>query len=122
MAEKKLASSNNSINECFLEERCVLNKVMQLLGKRWSTEALLLIEKDVKRFSSLKRELGDISDNVLFRTLQQLSKSGLVQKEVYAEVPPRKEYHLSPAGLHLAEVLHELCRWSKLHLEDGEEV
>ncbi|ULQ56009.1 helix-turn-helix transcriptional regulator [Flavihumibacter rivuli] len=116
MAERKINSSN-SLNESWLEERCVLNKVLKLTGKRWVPEILLLVENGQNRFSSLKDNLPGISDNVLSTSLTELTSQGLIHKEIFAEVPLRVEYELTDSGKELARHLHALCQWGKLHIE-----
>jgi DNA-binding HxlR family transcriptional regulator len=110
-------SSTNFANETFLDDRCVLNKVTKIIGKRWVPEILLLIEKDVHRFSALKEQLEGISDNVLGQSLNGLVKMNLLQKKIYNEVPLKVEYNLLPAGQSLMMQLHKLCSWARLHVE-----
>jgi DNA-binding HxlR family transcriptional regulator len=116
MAVKKINSSNHA-NELLLEERCVLNKVLKLTGKRWLAEILLLVEIDVNRFSQLKSSLKGISDHVLSRNLNALCDSGLLTKKIYGQVPLKVEYHLSPGGKSLLVQLHGLCAWGKKNVE-----
>ncbi len=116
MGNRKISSSN-FVNEAFLEERCVLNKVIAIIGKRWVPEILLLIEKDVNRFSGLKETLEGISDNVLSNSLTELVKSGFLEKRIYEQVPLKVEYSLSESGLSLVNQLHELCSWGKENIE-----
>lgn len=116
MAVRK-TNSTNFANEAFLEDRCVLNKVIKIMGKRWVPEILLLIEKDVRRFSALKEQLEGISDNVLGQSLNQLVKMDLLQKKIYNEVPLKVEYNLSAAGQSLMMQLHQLCSWGRMHME-----
>jgi len=111
--EKRKISSTNFVNETFLEERCVLNKVIKIIGKRWVSEILLLIEKDVCRFSALKEKLDGISDNVLSKSLNELVRWKLLQKRIYQQVPLKVEYSLSENGQSLVHQLHELCYWGK---------
>lgn len=116
MAIKKVNSSNRA-NELLLEERCVLNKVLRLTGKRWLAEILLLVENDVNRFSQLKANLKGISDHILSKNLNSLCTSGLLTKKIYQQVPLKVEYHLSPEGRTLLVQLHGLCAWGKKNIE-----
>ena len=116
MGERKF-SSTNFLNETFLEEKCVLNKVIKIIGKRWVPEILLLIEEDINRFSTLKECLEGISDNVLSTSLNELVRLDIIKKRMYQEVPIRVEYYLSESGLGLVEHLHAICQWGKAHVE-----
>jgi DNA-binding HxlR family transcriptional regulator len=60
----------------------------------------------------MQREIGNISQRMLTRTLRDLERNGLVHRQVYAVVPLRVEYSLTPLGKTLNEVLKALCDWS----------
>jgi DNA-binding HxlR family transcriptional regulator len=113
----KKSNSSNQVNELLLEERCVLNKVLKLTGKRWLAEILLLMEADVNRFSQLKINLKGISDNVLSNNLNALIAQGLLTKTIYRQVPLKVEYRLSNSGKKLLILLHGLCTWGKENVE-----
>ena len=66
-----------------------------------------------KRFSELRRSIGNISQKVLTSNLRQLEADGLVHREVYAEVPPRVEYSLTSAGRSLSAVIDALREWGE---------
>ena len=113
----KKSNSSNQINQLLLEERCVLNKVLKLIGKRWLAEILLLLEADVNRFSQLKTNLEGISDNVLSINLNELRKAKLLSKTIYQQVPLKVEYHLTGSGKELLVLLHGLCSWGNENVE-----
>lgn len=115
MSTKKL-NSTNTLNEYYLDERCTLNKVLRIVGKRWVSEILLLVKQDVSRFSNLKECLNGISDNVLSNVLNELVAAKLIDKEIFKEVPLRVEYRITDSGLELVKVLHDLCDWGKQNI------
>lgn len=115
MAEK--LNTSNRIHGALLEERCVLNKVLTLTGRRWLAEILLLIENDINRFSQLKTNLTGISDNILSRNLNSLLSAGAITKTIYQQVPLKVEYRLSGSGKKLVALLHGLCDWGKVYVE-----
>ncbi|MCO5936284.1 helix-turn-helix transcriptional regulator [Mucilaginibacter sp. RB4R14] len=115
MSQKKI-NSTNTLNEFYLEERCTLNKVLKIVGKRWVSEILLLIKQDVSRFSNLKECLNGISDNVLSSVLNELVNSKLIEKEILKQIPLRVEYRITESGLELTDIMHQLCAWGKVHI------
>jgi DNA-binding HxlR family transcriptional regulator len=115
MSIKKI-SSTNTLNELYLDERCTLNKVLRIIGKRWVSEILVLIKQDVSRFSYLKECLNGISDNVLSNVLNELVKADLIEKNIFNEVPLKVEYNITASGLELVNVMHELCNWGKKNI------
>lgn len=115
MSIKKF-NSTNTLNEFYLDERCTLNKVLRIIGKRWVSEIIVLIKQDVSRFSDLKECLNGISDNVLANVLNELVKAELIEKEIVKDIPIKVEYHITKSGLELVNVMRDLCTWGKKHI------
>lgn len=113
-------SSTNLANERYLNDRCILNKLLGLIGSRWSSEILLLIQHKTNRFSEMKDALEGISDNVLSDRLNMLVEAGILQKEIFKEVPLRVEYGLTQTGEELMIHLHSLCDWAKLRFNSNQ--
>lgn len=111
MTGRKKSSSNYS-NQVFLEERCSLNELINLLSKRWITEVLLSIEEGNNRFTTLKTDLRFISDNILADRLKLLEECQFISKESFTEIPPRVEYTLTTTGEELTQLLETLCTFS----------
>ena len=64
-----------------------------------------------KRFGELKQSIGGISQKVLTSKLREMEADGLVERHVFAEVPPRVEYSLTPLGRTLKPVLDAMEQW-----------
>ncbi|MEN3350095.1 MAG: hypothetical protein V7632_3730, partial [Bradyrhizobium sp.] len=47
----------------------------------------------------------------------ELEAAGLIHREIYAEVPPRVEYSLTPLGRSLEPVIRSLWSWGNSYLE-----
>lgn len=112
MADRKISSSNYS-NQVFLEEKCSLTELINLLSKRWMTEVLFSIEEGNTRFSAIRSDLVLISDNVLADRLRLLEEHKLISKHSFAEMPPRVEYALTATGEELSGLLEQLCTFSE---------
>ena len=65
------------------------------------------------RFGDIRAAVEGISGKVLTETLRELERDGLVARTVFAEVPPRVEYELTPLGSTLYAPLLALCRWAE---------
>jgi DNA-binding HxlR family transcriptional regulator len=61
----------------------------------------------------LQRGLHDVSPKVLTQTLRSMERDGLIERSVFAEVPPRVEYMLTEMGQTVLVALRELCHWAK---------
>ena len=91
---------------------CKVLNVWEVLGKRWSLLILKnLSTKEVIRFNELKKVLSGISSTVLAERLAELEREGLVNKKIYAEIPPKVEYSLTRRARELEVILKELGEW-----------
>lgn len=90
---------------------CPVEITMELIGDKWK----ILIIRDLltgkKRFGELRKSLTGISQKVLTNNLRDMEKSGLVHREVFAEVPPRVEYSLTNTGWSLQPILDSMVKW-----------
>jgi DNA-binding HxlR family transcriptional regulator len=116
MTERKL-NSTNFYNQSFLEEKCALNELINLLSKRWMTEVLFSIEEGNSRFNALKEDLEHISDHILADRLKFLEQHELIHKNYLPGNPPRTEYSLAPKGEELSQLLGGLCNFAENKME-----
>jgi DNA-binding HxlR family transcriptional regulator len=100
------------------DTNCPTRHVLNVLVDKWATLILVLLKKQTMRFTALHRKIGGISQKMLTQTLRSLERDGLVQRTVYAEVPPRVEYALTPLGRSLCETIAALQEWSNANAKD----
>ena len=84
-----------------------------MIGDKWKVLILRDLMPGTKRFGELRKSVGDVSQKVLAAQLRDMEKSGLVHREVYAEVPPRVEYSLTPLGRSLEPILDSMWAWGE---------
>lgn len=94
------------------EQPCPIRDVLDRIGDQWSLLVLMLLEGRTVRFNALKREIPDISKQMLSRTLKRLEQDGLISRTLYAEVPPRVEYALTNLGASFMSPLKRLINWA----------
>ena len=70
-----------------------------------------LIENKTKRFNEMLRYMKPISQRTLTNQLRELEEDGLINRKVYAEVPPRVEYSITKKGKSLSKILEAMCEW-----------
>ena len=90
-----------------------METTLTLIGDKWKVLVLRDLMPGTKRFSELRKSVGDVSQKVLAAQLRDMEKSGLVHREVYAEVPPRLEYSLTPLGRSLKPILDSMVVWGE---------
>ena len=94
--------------------------VVELLSAKWSVDVLYLLASGTRRYSEIYYDVGEISKKTLTQTLRALERDGLVARRVYAEVPPRVEYSLTPLGWSLTGTLMAMYEWAADHLREVE--
>ena len=92
---------------------CPVETTLGLIGDKWKVLILRDLLTGTKRFSELKRSVSGVSQKVLTSQLRAMEADGLVRREVFAEVPPRVEYSLTPLGESLAPVIDALKAWGE---------
>lgn len=96
---------------------CPVETTLTLIGNKWNVLILRDLMDGTMRFGELRRSIGTISQKVLTSQLRQMERSGLVHREVFAEVPPRVEYSLTDLGLSLEPVLSAMRTWGAEYQE-----
>ncbi len=94
---------------------CPVATTVQLIGNKWK---LLIIRNLIYKGDFLKT-IPAISKKVLTDDLRALESDGLIERQVFAEVPPRVEYSLTTLGLSLKPILEAMSEWGadyKAHL------
>ena len=84
---------------------------LTLIGDKWKVLILRDLLPGTKRFGELKKSIGTVSQKVLTAQLRDMENSGLVNRKVYAEVPPRVEYSLTELGQSLKPILDAMQDW-----------
>ena len=92
---------------------CPVETTLTLIGDKWKVLILRDLMPGTKRFGELRKSVGDVSQKVLTAQLRDMEKSGLVHREVYAEVPPRVEYTLTELGYSLKPILDAMWSWGE---------
>lgn len=92
---------------------CPVETTLTLIGDKWKVLILRDLLNGTMRFGQLKKSVGNVSQKVLTAQLRDMEDSGLINRRVYAEVPPRVEYSLTDLGKSLKPVLDSLKAWGE---------
>ena len=104
---------NMETNEKKVLPACPVETTLTLISDKWKVLILRDLLSGTKRFSELKKSIGQVSQKVLTAQLRQMEDSGLVHREVYAEVPPRVEYSLTELGSSLKPIMDAMMTWGE---------
>lgn len=96
---------------------CPVETTLTLIGNKWKVLILRDLISDTKRFGELQRSIGNVSQKVLTSNLREMEADALVERKVYAEVPPRVEYSLTELGQSLKPILDSLWAWGENYKE-----
>jgi DNA-binding HxlR family transcriptional regulator len=102
-------------NICGTDISLEVRRLLDRVGDKWSLLVMALLDGGTLRFGELRRQIDGISQRMLTLTLRQLERDGLVQRTVYAVVPPRVDYTLTALGRTLLEPIHGLVEWTIDH-------
>lgn len=94
---------------------CPVETTLILIGDKWKVLILRDLISGTKRFGELKKSIGNVSQKVLTAQLRAMEESGLVNRKVYAEVPPRVEYTLTDTGYSLKPILDAMWIWGETY-------
>jgi DNA-binding HxlR family transcriptional regulator len=110
-------SSTNFANKQALAEECPEAYATNIIGGQWALVICSWLLEGKLRFSELKKRLPNITERMLTLQLRKLEENAIVKRTVYAEVPPRVEYELTPIGYDLKAVIKQLETWAEKHKE-----
>lgn len=100
-------------------DNCPVRDVLSRLGDKWTMLVLITLSANgTMRFSDIHKTIADVSQRMLTVTLRTLETDGLVERNVYAEVPPRVEYCLTERGGSLMPHIEGLVQWALQEMPD----
>lgn len=93
------------------EVACPVELTLKVLGGRWKVLILRELCGGTRRFNELHRALPNVTQKMLTQQLREMEADGIVQRKVYAQVPPKVEYSLTPTGKSLNPILRTMHEW-----------
>jgi DNA-binding HxlR family transcriptional regulator len=108
--------SNQASNTSRSTNDVLVREILERVADKWTLLVIDALEPGTAtRFTRLQQRIGGVSQKMLTKTLRQLERDGLVTRRVYAEVPPRVDYHLTPLGETLGKALCGVWEWAEAH-------
>jgi DNA-binding HxlR family transcriptional regulator len=107
--------TNERKNKHFNPNNCPVTHCLNLIGGKWKIMIIYCISKNCNRFSKLQKALPTISKQMLVNQLRELEEDKIIERTIYAEIPPRVEYQVTPYDLSLMPVISVMQNWG---LED----
>lgn len=93
------------------EDACPVTRAVSVIGGKWKLFIVYHLLGGTCRFSELQRRIPGITQQMLTAQLRELEADGVVSRKVYAQVPPKVEYSLTPLGVELEALTDQLSAW-----------
>lgn len=98
---------------------CPIRNVITRMSDKWSLLILSTLNRNEKmRYKELNAAIPDISQKMLSSTLKRLEEDKLINRKMYAEIPPRVEYSLTKSGKEFMPAIEMMVNWAQEHLEE----
>jgi len=98
-------------NKDYNPNNCGVTHFLNRIGGKWKVLVIHAIGMNYNRFSSLHRVIPDISKQMLVNQLRELEEDGILERIIYAEIPPRVEYKITRYGQSLMPVIAVIQEW-----------
>ena len=95
---------------------CSVEATISLIDGKWKCIILFHLLGGTIRFNEIRRRVPDVTQRMLTNQLRELESDGLIERKVYAQVPPKVEYSLSPLGRSMEPVLMSLKVWGDANI------
>ena len=106
-----MTTYNKTVNENEQRYCCPVEATLNVIGGKWKPLILWQLKENTLRYNSLQQVLPGISPRMLTKQLRELENDGLVNREMYPEIPPKVEYSLTDFGRTIIPVLEALAQW-----------
>lgn len=101
---------------------CEVETTLKVIGGRWKVLIIRELLSGIKRFGELQRSLPGITQKMLTQQLRELEEDGIIHREVYAQIPPKVEYSLTPLGISLQPILYAMHQWAVQNFYQNKEI
>lgn len=91
--------------------QCPVTHCLSLIGGKWKPVILFCVAGGVNRFGAMQRAIPAVTKQMLTQQLRELETDGLIDRRIFAEVPPRVEYSLTERGTSVLPVIHAMREW-----------
>lgn len=95
---------------------CPIEFTLDLIGGKWKGMIMWHLNMGTKRYGELQRLLPGITPKMLIQQLRELEGSGLIERKIYQQVPPKVEYSVTEWGKSIRTVLESMCQWGNQYI------
>jgi DNA-binding HxlR family transcriptional regulator len=92
---------------------CPVEVCTEVIGGKWKGKLLYILFTGTKRYGELRKLVPDTTQRMLTLQLRELEEDGIIDRKVYAEVPPKVEYSISQKGQSLRPIIDAMWHWGE---------
>jgi DNA-binding HxlR family transcriptional regulator len=96
---------------------CPVEACTEVIGGKWKGKILYILFTGTKRYGELRKLVPDTTQRMLTLQLRELEEDGVIERKVYAQVPSKVDYSLSPRGESLKPIIDAMWHWGKDFLD-----
>ena len=98
-------------NKDFNPHNCGVTHFLNRIGGKWKVLLIYAVSKNCNRFSLMQKAIPGISKQMLVNQLRELEEDKIIERIIYAEIPPRVEYKITKYGQSLMPVIDVIQEW-----------
>jgi len=102
----------------FTPNGCPVIYCLNIIGGKWKPVIIHQLRRECNRYSMLQRAIPDISKQTLTNQLRELEADGVIERIIYAVIPPRVEYKISTFGESLLPIIDSMAIWGLAHMTE----
>ena len=103
---------------CYGDNECPVETALRVIGGKYKVVILYHLREKSLRFSELQKLIPEATAKTLTKQLRELEHDFLISRKVYAVIPPKTEYSLTPLGKTLLPVLRNICEWGGEYIRE----
>ncbi|MBP6672916.1 MAG: helix-turn-helix transcriptional regulator [Bacteroidetes bacterium] len=113
----KRAKNESYGKKVVAESSCPVTFTMGKIGGKWKPVILYLVQKDCNRFGRLQKAIAGVSKQMLTAQLRELEQDGILDRIIFAEIPPRVEYKITKLGKTLFPIIESMREWGERRMK-----
>tara|TARA_B110000467_G_C18199396_1_gene410882 strand:+ start:231 stop:560 length:330 start_codon:yes stop_codon:yes gene_type:complete len=102
-----------------IENNCPMRATLKIIGGKWRPLILQQVNGQIRRFGELQRLMPEITKQMLTKNLRELEEDEIINRKVYAVVPPKVEYSLTEKGKSLIPILEIMATWGEKQVNEN---
>lgn len=105
----------------FTPGNCPVVYCMNIIGGKWKPSIIHMIRTNRNRYSTLLRNITEISKQTLTNQLRELEADGIIERIIFPEIPPRVEYNITEYGKTLLPIIDSMYAWGRQNMKASEQ-